>query len=105
MTSNRELYATALETAAPADAPGPQPPDSASGGAVCTCGRAPQADRPGFCVGGHPLPGHGARLSRRHGLYDAEMADVLAEARVAFLAASVADDGGEAEVPTRRPAL
>lgn len=97
-----DLLAPSGDPGAPGD---PSPPEPGSGGAVCRCGRGPHADRVGFCAANHPLLGHGAALSARHGLFAAEAAEHLADARRAFLAESLTDDGGEGEVPTRRRAL
>jgi hypothetical protein len=47
----------------------PCPPHTAGDGAVCRCGAGADVERHGFCASGHPLPGHGAALSKRHGLY------------------------------------
>jgi hypothetical protein len=51
------------------------------------------------------LPGHGHELSKTHGLYDRSAAHELAEHRRAYVEASIADDGGESETPTRRRSL
>ena len=87
---------------APAGAIESGPPHSAPGGAICRCGSGAHADRPGFCLRGHPLPGHGGALSRRHGLY-AALSGAIADERAEFLVASLTDDGGE--IPTRRRSL
>jgi hypothetical protein len=42
----------------------------------CKCGAAQDPARDGFCSGGHPLPGHGGKLSTKHGLYAARPFDV-----------------------------
>lgn len=55
-----------------------------------------------------PLTGRfapGNAIARTHGLYASAIARALADERQAFLAASLTDDGGEAEVPTRRRSL
>lgn len=83
----------------------PLPADPALAGPVCSCGHrnAPGADR---CTGprcGRVLPGN--RISLRHGLTAHDLSGELARQREAFEAASVSDDGGESEVPTRRRAL
>lgn len=49
------------------------------------------------------LPGNA--VGRKHGLLAASLAPVLAEERAAFLAGSLADDGGAADCPTRRRSL
>ena len=47
----------------------------------------------------------GNTVSRRHGLYASSLAEALAAEREAFLAQSLQDDGGAAEVPTRHRSL
>lgn len=81
----------------------PVPSHPAGDGTACRCGAKPHPERAGFCARSHPLPGHGALLSRTHGL--SEWREAAVAERAAFLSASIADDGGEAETPTRRRSL
>ena len=61
----------------------------------------PKADRD--AASGRFLAGNA--VSRTHGLYASQMAEALAAERAAFLEQSLLDDGGAAEVPTRRRSL
>jgi len=70
---------------------------------VCTCGAGPHPTDVERCARGHLRRDN--VTSRKHGLYAVSLARELAAERDAFLAASLTDDGGEADVPTRRRAL
>ena len=75
-----------------------------SAASACRCGASPHADDPGRCAAGHPLRGHGAELSLRHGLHaatrTAEDAEIEALGRRLF-EQSVADAGGRDELIAR----
>jgi hypothetical protein len=67
---------------------------------VCKCGAGAHPDREGFCVKGHPLPGHGNKLSTTlHGLRKADQS--LTDEGVALFEQSVTDAGGRDELTVR----
>src|SRR5262245_47941029 len=72
---------------------------------ACKCGALPSADRPGRCARGHALKGAGNTLGRTHGLRASDLGPALMELRDAFMAQSLADDGGAGELSQRRQSL
>lgn len=89
----------------PASLPAPSPctPQPAGNVALCGCGAGPHPEGKDRCSAGHLWRGNAT--ARKHGLHVSAVAEALAAERTAFVAASLADDGGEAECGVRRQAL
>ena len=82
----------------------PLPPNPVPDGAACRCGARASRDREGFCSHGHPLLGHGADLSTRHGLHVLNSSPefrVFEDAGRQLAAQSMTDAGGRDELSAR----
>jgi len=83
--------------------PAPARAEPAEAGVPCGCGAPPHPRLPGRCVRGHAV--RGSEIARRHGLHASRLVEAVKAEREAFWHSSVADDGGETAISTRRRSL